>query len=409
MEGRIRPTVALRQPSSLLIGTKLIPMAYERHHMRALSEKEWKQIQRYCVYPKIALQALIISFVLCALIVPLEMIDDLVFHNDGFQPAGINTGIALIALCVAVFCFCALRPKFGMRGKQWLDLQNRLAVRQTESDRSAQVAGVLAAQAAGRMLQNSDNKAAQALGGAAQVAGAVGAVNTAADMLSESTNNAETMAKAYGVPVPNIKKQLVAFSIVPVLVLIAVYVPQYVQGNQETQEKIALAAEQINLAANALAPVCERVSADDPYEKYKDYGYQVTGYLREGDFSWDGAYVYLTFDECGTITEIHYCEGVDVTASLEENLGRAEQDFQALNAPLNGLGVSVADSELLATCAIPADFKEAFLQGSFYEDIRVYNSDAPVRIACSFDTESEEEFDECSMPQITLSVRKANS
>lgn len=111
--------------------------------MRALSEKEKKQIQRYCMYPKIALRALIMSFALCALIVPLEMIDDLVFHNDGFQPTGINAGIALVALCVAVFCFCALRPKFGMHGKQWLDLQNRLAVRQTQSDRSAQVAGAV--------------------------------------------------------------------------------------------------------------------------------------------------------------------------------------------------------------------------------------------------------------------------
>lgn len=376
--------------------------------MTALSEKEKKQILRYCVYPKIALLALIMSFVLCALIVPLEMIDDLVFHNDGFEPVGLNVGITLIALCVVVFCFCALRPKFGMRGKQWIDLQNRLSVRQTQSDRSAQVAGVLATQAAGRLLQNSDNKAAQALGGAAQVAGAIGAVGTAANMLSESANNAEAMAKAYGVPIPDIKKRLVACAIVPVLVLIAIYVPQYAQGNQETQEKIALAAEQIDIAANALAPVCQRVSADDPYEKYKDYGYHVRGYLREGDFSWDGAYVYLTFDEYGTMTEIDYCEGVDVTASLEENLNRAEQDFQALNAPLNGLGVSVADPELLAMCAIPAEFEEAFLQGSFYEDIRVYDNDAPVRVACSFDTESEEEFDEYSRPQIALSLRKAN-
>ena len=377
--------------------------------MQALSEKEKKQILRFCVYPKIALLALVMSFVLCALIVPLEMVDDLVFHNDGFEPVGLNVGIALIALCVVVFCFCALRPKFGMRGKQWIDLQNRLSVRQTQSDRSAQVAGVLATQAAGRLLQNSDNKAAQALGGAAQVAGAIGAVGTAADMLSESANNAEAMAKAYGVPIPNIKKKLVACAIVPVLVLIAVYVPQYAQGNQETQEKIALAAEQIDIAANALAPVCQRVSADDPYERDKDYGYHVRGYLREGDFSWDGAYVYLTFDEYGTMTEIYYCEGVDVTASLEENLNRAEQDFQALNAPLNGLGVSVADPELLAMCAIPTEFEEAFLQGSFYEDIRVYDNDAPVRVACSFDTESEEEFDEYSRPQIALSLRKANA
>lgn len=53
--------MTLRQSLSLPIGTKLIPTVYERHRMRALSEKEKKQIQRYCTYPKIALQALIMS------------------------------------------------------------------------------------------------------------------------------------------------------------------------------------------------------------------------------------------------------------------------------------------------------------------------------------------------------------
>lgn len=99
-------------------------------------------------------------------------------------------------------------------------------------------------------------------------------------------------------------------------------------------------------------------------------GYHVRGYLREGDYSWEGAYVYLTFDEYGTITEINYCEGVDVAASLEENLSQAEQDFQTLNAPLNGLNVSVADPELLATSTIPVDFKETFLAGSVLRGCR---------------------------------------
>ena len=42
-----------------------------------INNKEKKMIQRYCIYPKIAVVALIFSFVQCALIVPLEMIDDL--------------------------------------------------------------------------------------------------------------------------------------------------------------------------------------------------------------------------------------------------------------------------------------------------------------------------------------------
>ena len=47
-----------------------------------INNKEKKMIQRYCIYPKIAVVALIFSFVQCALIVPLEMIDDLVFQNE---------------------------------------------------------------------------------------------------------------------------------------------------------------------------------------------------------------------------------------------------------------------------------------------------------------------------------------
>ena len=85
------------------------------------------------------------------------------------------------------------------------------------------------------------------------------------------------------------------------------------------------------------------------------------------------------------------------------------QDFQALNAPISNLGVSVADPKLLTTCTIPDDFKEAFLQGSPYESIRIYDNDSPVRVACSFDTESEKDFDEYSRPQITLSIWKADS
>ena len=44
-----------------------------------INDKEKKMIQRYCIYPKIAVVALIFSFVQFALIVPLEMIDDLLY------------------------------------------------------------------------------------------------------------------------------------------------------------------------------------------------------------------------------------------------------------------------------------------------------------------------------------------
>lgn len=98
--------------------------------MSNLSKKEQKQIQKYCVFPKISRVAIIMSFVLCGLIVVLEMIDDIVFHNKGFQPGGMYTAIALIIVYVSIFCYCILCPKFGMLGKQWKELQIRLKVKQ---------------------------------------------------------------------------------------------------------------------------------------------------------------------------------------------------------------------------------------------------------------------------------------
>lgn len=114
--------------------------------MQQLTEQEKKRIQRYCTYPKIAATALVMSFVACLLMLPLQMINDIAFHQKEFQPAGIYTAIALTAIELVIFCYCALAPRFGMQGKQWKELQSRLAVAQINKDRSADVAGVLAAQ-----------------------------------------------------------------------------------------------------------------------------------------------------------------------------------------------------------------------------------------------------------------------
>ncbi|MCI6218700.1 MAG: hypothetical protein MR634_01675, partial [Collinsella sp.] len=176
--------------------------------MQLLTEQEKKRIQRYCTYPKIAATALVMSFVACLLMLPHQMINDIAFHQKEFQPAGIYTAIALIAIELVIFCYCALAPRFGMQGKQWKELQSRLAIAQTNKDRSAEVAGVLAAQ-------------------------------------------------------------------------------------------------------DALEPVCKRVAADDPYESYHDYGYRIIGYLRDNDLGAQAAYVYLSFDADGMLTDVDYTSQID--------------------------------------------------------------------------------------------------
>ena len=377
--------------------------------MQQLTEQEKKRIQRYCTYPKIAAAALVMSFVACLLMLPLQMINDIAFHQKEFQAAGIYTAIALTAIELAIFCYCALAPRFGMQSKQWKELQSRLAVAQTNKDRSAEVAGVLAAQAAGRLLKDSDNDIARNLGGGAEIAGAVGAVATAADVLAETSSNAEAMATAYGVTIPSAKKQIIALAVVPVIVLLDVYVPQFVQGNSELQARKATAAEQLAITQKALEPVCERIVADDPYESYHDYGYRIIGYLRDNDLGSQAAYVYLSFDADGTLTDVDYTSQIDPEANFEDNLARVEQDIATLCAPLNGLDISVAAPGLLMPCSLSDDFKQAFLAGSLYEGISIKTEDKSIKSYYTFETDPEDEFDEYTHPEISLMLSAKKS
>ena len=377
--------------------------------MQQLTEQEKKRIQRYCTYPKIAAVALVMSFVACLLMLPLQMINDIAFHQKEFQAAGIYTAIALTAIELAIFCYCALAPRFGMQSKQWKELQSRLAVAQTNKDRSAEVAGVLAAQAAGRLLKDSDNDIARNLGGGAEIAGAVGAVATAADVLAETSSNAEAMATAYGVTIPSAKKQIIALAVVPVIVLLGVYVPQFVQGNSELQARKATAAEQLAITQKALEPVCERIVADDPYESYHDYGYRIIGYLRDNDLGSQAAYVYLSFDADGTLTDVDYTSQIDPEANFEDNIARVEQDIATLCAPLNGLDISVAAPGLLMPCSLSDDFKQAFLAGSLYDGISIKTEDKSIKSYYTFETDPEDEFDEYTHPEISLMLSAKKS
>lgn len=370
--------------------------------MATLSEQERKRIQRYCIYPKIAGAALAMAFVLPFLIIPFEMIDDIVFHHEGFQETGMMTALVLAAIELVIFCYRTLAPRFGMRGKQWKEMQCRLVVEQTEKDRSAQIAGVVGTQAAARLLKNSDNETARNLGGAAEVAATVGAVATAADVLTESFANAKAMAEACGLPVPRAKKWIIALVALPLAIVCGAYIPQLAQGNIEMQENAA--AEQIAIARKTLEPACEYVSADDPYERYQDYGYHVRGYLHDGDSDTQKTYTYLDFNNKGTLKEVSYVAEIDPDASLEDNLARIELDFDKLSSVVQTADVKTVSPELLAPQKLPEEFRQAFLNGSLYERISIRTSDDPIKAYYSFDTDPEDEFDEYTHPSIHITL-----
>ena len=134
----------------------------------------------------------------------------------------------------------------------------------------------------------------------------------------------------------------------------------------------------------------------------------MTGNLRERGDGVQASYVCITFDTNGTITEIHYTEEIDPNVSLEENLTRIRQDFEILHGPLADLDVPVADPDLLMVYELPDTFQQEFLSGSLYEEIRMHADGYPIQVYCSFSTETEEDFDEYSKPDVSLLLSGKN-
>ena len=201
-----------------------------------LTEHEEKLIQRYYIYPKIAITAVIMALALGVPFILLEMIDDLVFHDEEVIFWGLYVYLGFAALYLILFCYCTLRAKLGMRKEEWQELQRRLKVRQQQSDYSAAAAGAMAMGAAGRLMQKSQNKTVRGAGTAAQVAGAVGAVATAGAMSAEIAHNAQAMAEAYGVPLPRTKGLRTVLVLLPLVILIGTYIPQYSHAHTAMQQ-----------------------------------------------------------------------------------------------------------------------------------------------------------------------------
>ncbi len=372
-----------------------------------LDEKDRKRIQRYCIFPQLSLVALVMACVLAGLFILGEMLSDVVFYREGYCFAGLAVYLALTVVSVFVFCYCALVPRLGMKGERWKELVRQLRVEQENDDRSAEVAGDVGLGAAGRLLQGSGNDAAKGLSDAASVAGAVGTAVVAADVLAEVQSNAKAMAQACGVPVPKPRPYLVAYVLACVLAMGAAYVPQWVTGVQNAQAKVELAAERIAKVADALEPVCERVTADDPATKgYREYGYSLIAHLREDDGDGDPERcLYVGFTAEGVVSAASYDGEVSRDASMQDNLVQVEQDFATLHEAFASSEAPAEAAGILSEYELSEAFERQFLAGDIYTSVDADREESgDVFRHQEFTTAEQASFTEYTRPRISLYV-----
>ena len=76
-----------------------------------LTEHEEKLIQRYYIYPKIAITVVIMALALGVPFILLEMIDDLVFHDEEVIFWGLYVYLGFAALYLICVLYTSPRPR----------------------------------------------------------------------------------------------------------------------------------------------------------------------------------------------------------------------------------------------------------------------------------------------------------
>ena len=362
-------------------------------------EQEKKLIKRYCLLPVVAKAFLVVALLIGIVWGLLVMINDMVF-NGGFYMLGIYTYLGIVVIYVIVFIVCFSIPRMGMKKEKWQQIIEKANIEMSKKDYSSQIAAVLGAKGISRLLSMSDNPKANQAGDVMDVLSAAGALITVTQMTNELSNNARLAAAVCGVKIPKARKHILLIVFLPIILLIAVYIPQYISSKQITDRQAEVAAKSVYALRSALEEDCDRVSINDPKEGYRSGGYQVTGYLYDYDNP-RNAYIYITVGNDGVINEVNYCVDVDIQADKEENLEKAELDILKLNVMMNDSDVKAASNELLEEYTLPEEFKTQFQETSYYDSF-IYRKSETVSV--NYMTDPEDEYDEYSESSIYLSV-----
>lgn len=327
-----------------------------------MNEQEERLIRRYCLYSVAAKAFLAVALLIGALWGLLVMINDMVFNGD-FYFWGLVVYIGIVAAYVIAFIICFYIPHLGMQKDSWQQI-----VRKAED--------------------------------VIEALPVMGPPVTPSELTNALNRDARLAADICGVRIPKARKYVLPIVLLPVILLIAVYIPQYISSKQETDQQIAIASRSVYELQASLEKGCDHVNMSDPKEGYRSGGYQVTGYLYSYDEPFS-SYINVTVENDGVISEVDYCIGIDIQADKEENLTKAETDIRKLNAMLKDSNVKALSAELLEECTLPEEFKTQFQESSYYEGFLYRKNET---ISVNYMTDPEEEYDEYSESDIYFSI-----
>lgn len=359
-----------------------------------LSEKEEKIIKRYYILLKIAIPSLIMAFLIGFIWLVLVTVDGLFLHGDIKITLSLNVYIGFAIGYITLFVYGFLYPRFGMLGETWKGILRKCQIRQTDFGNYDKIAEAQATRALGNLTGSSG----------LQAAGAVDTVDAAIDIGSSMLKNVVNVANRAGVSLPNTRKYTLSLVIIPVLILVCVFIPQYIESYDNLEYEKRLVSESVCKLNDIFEENCVYVSMDDINERYQDYGYDITGYLYDFDTD-DRTRVTVTVNEEGLISDVIYSLSVNIKVSNDENIDKISNDLLKLQDMVNGVDINATDESIIGVYGLPDEFVQAFAEQSYYEDFKeTYIDGEGNSIYISYETDTIENFDEYTNPYVFYRV-----
>lgn len=351
-----------------------------------LTEKEKKKIQRYCVYPTIIIAAIIIDLLIGFWWAFLVMLDDMVFHSSSLYIPGlvIYLGIVLVYLVMIIVLYVKVRS-VGKK-QSWIRLMNRaglLVARYEDSEHLKQIHGM---NSAGNVMRRFEDTPLEQAGEAMQAKVAAQTVAMVNKIMGAVKEDMLRMAEIYGIKVPRAKKYVWLMILVPILLLTAVYIPEFADSRTMADQERERATVVVYKVHDALENGCANVIIDDPADEYQSHGYHVLGVLNNRDDK-DHSNISLYIGNDGQISEVNYVLTIDIQDTKEANLERAQQNVEKLHGLLVDSGAEAKETSLLELPEFPDTFLDQFMSGSYYDSINIHDENANCSAFYSTDPE----------------------
>lgn len=367
-----------------------------------LDEGQKQLVKKYCLYPSLSLAFLIVSLTIGFLWIILNMLGDLVFNSIRFYTAGLWTYIGIVVVYLVFFIYCFLYTKIGMRKEKWTKIVNHADLKLANKDYSKSISLLLGTRGASTLLDMSDNKSLKNTSDALDAISAIGSVAMVASMTNELSSNAKTVARVFDIEIPKAKKYVLSIVLIPVILLIATYVPHFIFSANNANNQALISSKSIYALQSSFETDCVNVRINDPLEKYNSHGYDVAGYLYDYDEAYNSS-INVSVNNEGLIEKVIYNVDIDITKSKEENLEKAKVDILKLNVMLNDANVKALSSDLLEEYELPKDFCDKFIEGSYYKKI---NYSINENVDVDYFTERKDDYDKYSSSYIYFTIKE---